>query len=64
MKSLRDYQKDRYLTSRDFAKVLGISPNTLFRILRGEPARQATKVQIAKKLRVKPPDIEEFANKA
>ncbi len=58
------YRAERYLTIDEFAELLGVTPRTLYRIMRGEVvARPTTMRRIAEKLEVHPSDIEEFVSK-
>jgi DNA-binding XRE family transcriptional regulator len=61
MKTLEEYRQERLLTVDEFAAYLGITIDTFYRIKRGEVPRVTTKRKIAKKLRVKPQNIAEFA---
>ncbi len=61
-KTLNEYRSERYLTVDEFAELLGVTPQTLYRITRGEThARPTTIRKIAKSLDVHPTEIAEFA---
>lgn len=63
-KPLNEYRAERYLTIDEFAELLGVTPQTLYRITRGEThARPTTIRKIAKSLGVHPSEIAEFARK-
>jgi transcriptional regulator with XRE-family HTH domain len=63
-KRLAEYRAERYLTVDEFSELLGITPRTLYRIMRGETKpRPTTMRRIAEKLGVHPRDITEFAPK-
>lgn len=63
-KRLAEYRAERYLTIDEFADLIGITPRTLYRIMRGETQpRPTTMRRIAEKLEVHPSDIEEFVHK-
>ena len=60
-KTLSDYRAERYLTVDEFAELIGVTPQTLYRIARGEThARPTTIRKIAKSLGVHPTEIAEF----
>jgi transcriptional regulator with XRE-family HTH domain len=60
-KTLNEYRAERYLTVDEFAELLGVTPQTLYRIARGEThARPTTIRKIAKSLGVHPTEIAEF----
>ncbi len=60
-KALGKFQEERYLTVREFAALLGVSVDTLYRIQRGHRPRVAIMRRIAGKLGVHPSEITEFA---
>lgn len=61
-KTLNEYRAERYLTVDEFAELLGVTPQTLYRIARGEThARPTTIRKVAKNLGVHPSEIAEFA---
>jgi transcriptional regulator with XRE-family HTH domain len=61
-KTLSDYRAERYLTVDEFADLLGVTPQTLYRIARGETHPRPTTIRkIAKSLGVHPTEIVEFA---
>lgn len=60
-KVLNDYRVERYLTVDEFAELLGVTPQTLYRIARGETHPRPTTIRkIAKRLGVHPTEIAEF----
>jgi transcriptional regulator with XRE-family HTH domain len=61
-KTLSDYRAERYLTVDEFAELIGVTPQTLYRIARGETHPRPTTIRkIAKNLGVHPTEIAEFA---
>ncbi len=60
-KPLNDYREERYLSIDEFAAVLGVAVQTLYRISHGMKARPTTMRKIAQALGVHPSDITEFA---
>jgi transcriptional regulator with XRE-family HTH domain len=61
-KNLSEYRAERYLTVDEFAELIGVTPQTLYRIARGETHPRPTTIRkIAKNLGVHPTDIAEFA---
>ncbi len=61
-KTLSDYRAERYLTVDEFAALIGVTPQTLYRIARGETHSRPTTIRkIAKSLGVHPTEIAEFA---
>ena len=61
-KTLGEYRAERYLTVDEFAELIGVTPQTLYRIARGETHPRPTTIRkIAKSLGVHPTDIVEFA---
>jgi transcriptional regulator with XRE-family HTH domain len=64
-KPLNAYREDLYLTVDEFAELLGITPRTMYRIIRGDvQARPTTMRKIAARLGVHPSEISEFARPA
>lgn len=59
-KPLNSYREDLYLTVDEFARHLGVSLHTFYKIVRGERPRVTTMRRIAEKLGVHPRDIQEF----
>lgn len=63
-KPLNEYREERYLTVDEFAELLGVTPQTLYRITRGETRPRPTTIRkIAKSLGVHPTEIAEFVRK-
>lgn len=62
-KPLNSYREELYLTVDEFARHLGISLHTFYKIVRGERPRVTTMRRVAEKLGVTPGDIEEFTPK-
>jgi transcriptional regulator with XRE-family HTH domain len=61
-KTLGEYRAERYLTVDEFAELIGVTPQTLYRIARGETHPRPTTIRkIAKSLGVHPTEIAEFA---
>jgi excisionase family DNA binding protein len=60
-KPLMQYREERYLTTDEFAQLLGVSTRTLYRIVNGDRVRVTTMRRIAAKLDVHPAEIAEFA---
>jgi transcriptional regulator with XRE-family HTH domain len=61
-RTLNEYRAERYLTVDEFAELLGVTPQTLYRIARGETHPRPTTIRkIAKSLGVHPTEIAEFA---
>ncbi len=61
-KALSEYRAERYLTVDEFAELIGVTPQTLYRIARGETHPRPTTIRkIAKSLGVHPTEIAEFA---
>jgi DNA-binding XRE family transcriptional regulator len=61
-KTLSEYRAERYLTVDEFAELIGVTPQTLYRIARGETRPRPTTIRrIAKSLGVHPTEIAEFA---
>jgi predicted transcriptional regulator len=60
-KPLNQFREELYLTVDEFAKHLGISLHTLYKVMRGERPRVTTMRRIAEKLGVHPSDVSEFA---
>lgn len=64
-KTLSEYRAERYLTVDEFAELIGVTPQTLYRIARGETHPRPTTIRkIAKSLGVHPNEISEFARTA
>lgn len=63
MKHLMDYREDLYLTMDEYAKLLDVTVETLYKIKRGHRPRPNTMRKIAEKLGVHPSEIAEFAPK-
>lgn len=63
-RDLEQYRTDRFMTVKEFAEFLEVAEDTIYRIQRGERARFSTMKKIAKKLKVTPHEIAEFAPKA
>lgn len=60
-KTLSEYRAERYLTVDEFAELIGVTPQTLYRIARGETHPRPTTIRkIAKSLGVHPTEISEF----
>ena len=62
-KPLNEYREERYLTVDEFADLLGVTPQTLYRIMRGIKPRPTTIRKIAERLAVHPTEIVEFVRK-
>lgn len=63
-KTLNEYRAEKYLTVDEFAELLGITPQTLYRISRGETHPRPTTIRkIAQALGVHPLEIVEFQPK-
>ena len=61
-KTLSEYRAERYLTVDEFAELIGVTPQTLYRIARGETHPRPTTIRkIAKSLGVHPTEIAEFS---
>lgn len=58
--SLEDHRRNRYLTIAEFARLLGVTPNTYYRMLEGR-AEIPTMRKAAQNLGVSPAAIAEFA---
>ncbi len=64
-KRLAEFRAELYLTIDEFADLIGITPRTLYRIMRGETQSRPTTIRrIAEKLKVHPSDIAEFVHKS
>ncbi len=61
-KTLNEYRAERYLTVDEFAELLGVTPQTLYRIARRETHPRPTTIRkIARSLGVHPTEIAEFS---
>ena len=60
MKTLKEIREEKALSIRDLALKAGVSPSTISRTENGLPIKNATKVKIAKALKVSPKEIEFF----
>ena len=60
MKTLKELREENGLSISDLALKAGVSPSTIARTESGLPIRNATKVKIAKALKVPPEEIEFF----
>ena len=60
MKTLKEIREEKALSIRDLALKAGVSPSTISRTENGLPIKNATKVKIAKALKVSLKEIEFF----
>ena len=61
VRSLEDYRLQRFLTIPDFCQILGISTDTYYRWRRRDNMPNISMIhKVARKLRVRPDQIEEF----